>query len=49
MTGRPSLYTDELADRIVAAYGPLKYERLKEIKRKLDPANFFRMNQNIAP
>ncbi len=40
---------DEPADRIRAAYGPGKYERLKQVKRKFDPSNFFRMNQNIAP
>jgi FAD/FMN-containing dehydrogenase len=40
---------DEPADRIRAAYGPGKYERLKQIKRTFDPTNFFRMNQNIAP
>ncbi|MGD1091877.1 MAG: FAD-binding oxidoreductase [Bryobacteraceae bacterium] len=40
---------DEPIDRIRAAYGPGKYERLVHIKRKFDPTNFFRMNQNIAP
>jgi len=40
---------DEPADRIRAAYGEGKYERLKQVKRKFDPTNFFRMNQNIAP
>jgi FAD/FMN-containing dehydrogenase len=40
---------DEPAERIRAAYGPDKYERLKQVKRKFDPTNFFRMNQNIAP
>jgi FAD/FMN-containing dehydrogenase len=40
---------DEPIDRIRAAYGPGKYERLRQLKRKFDPANFFRMNQNIAP
>ena len=43
------LTEDEPADRIRAAYGSAKYEQLKEIKRKFDPGNFFRMNQNIAP
>ncbi len=34
--------------RIRAAY-PGSYERLVEIKRKYDPMNLFRMNQNIKP
>jgi FAD/FMN-containing dehydrogenase len=40
---------DEGEDRIRAAYGADKYERLKTLKRKYDPDNFFRMNQNIPP
>ena len=34
--------------RARAAYGD-KYRRLSLIKRKFDPDNFFRVNQNIAP
>ena len=33
---------------ISAAYGN-NYERLSEIKKKYDPENFFRVNQNIKP
>ena len=35
--------------RIRAAYGAEKYDRLKTLKRKWDPDNFFRINQNIPP
>ena len=31
------------------AFGDKAYRRLAEIKKKYDPANFFRMNQNIPP
>jgi FAD/FMN-containing dehydrogenase len=36
------------ADRIRASYGD-KYDRLLELKRKYDPDNVFRRNQNINP
>ncbi|MGH7637866.1 MAG: FAD-binding oxidoreductase [Gemmatimonadaceae bacterium] len=40
---------EEGQDRVRAAYGSAKYERLRALKRKYDPTNFFRMNQNIVP
>jgi FAD/FMN-containing dehydrogenase len=39
---------DEGQDRVKATYGD-NYARLTEIKAKYDPANLFRVNQNIAP
>ncbi|MGA8657158.1 MAG: FAD-binding oxidoreductase [Chthoniobacterales bacterium] len=39
---------DEGIDRVRAAYRD-NYDRLVELKRKYDPDNFFRINQNIAP
>jgi FAD/FMN-containing dehydrogenase len=40
---------DEGTARIRQAYGPQKYDRLQALKRKYDPDNFFRLNQNIPP
>jgi FAD/FMN-containing dehydrogenase len=39
---------DEGQERVRATYGD-NYERLAQIKRKYDPNNLFRINQNIQP
>jgi hypothetical protein len=39
---------DEGQDRVQATYRD-NYDRLAGIKKKYDPANFFRVNQNIRP
>ena len=40
---------EEGEERIRDAYGAEKYDRLKALKRKYDPDNFFSLNQNIPP
>ena len=40
---------DEPAERIRAAYPGATWDRLRQIKRRYDPANLFRLNQNIPP
>ena len=39
---------EEGEERIRATYGD-NYDRLAAIKKKYDPTNFFRVNQNIKP
>jgi FAD/FMN-containing dehydrogenase len=39
---------EEGEERVKATYGA-NFERLSAIKQKYDPANLFRVNQNIKP
>ena len=38
---------DEGKERVREAYGPAKYDRLQALKRRYDPDNALRLNQNI--
>jgi FAD/FMN-containing dehydrogenase len=40
---------DESADRVRAAYPGVTWDRLAEVKRRYDPENAFRLNQNVPP
>ena len=40
---------NEGTERVREAYGAAKYDRLRTLKRRYDPENLFRLNQNISP
>jgi FAD/FMN-containing dehydrogenase len=40
---------DEGAERVEAAYPGATWTRLAEVKRRYDPDNVFRLNQNVPP
>ena len=40
---------DEGAERVRAAYPGATWDRLVEVKRRYDPENVFRLNQNVPP
>ena len=48
-TGGAYLNFTPESDRVRDAYGDEKYARLVELKNRYDPANLFRLNQNIRP
>lgn len=51
--GAPGAYVNFLSDdgpaRIGEAYPSATQQRLAEVKRRYDPTNLFRLNQNVAP
>lgn len=51
--GEPRAYVgflnEEPPQRVRAAYPAATWERLAQVKRRYDPENFFRRNQNIPP
>jgi hypothetical protein len=47
--GYVNFVTDIEEDRVKAAYGAAKYERLARIKAEYDPDHLFHRNANIRP
>jgi FAD/FMN-containing dehydrogenase len=43
------MQADEPIERVRAAYGPESFERLQALKKRYDPDNVLRRNQNIPP
>jgi FAD/FMN-containing dehydrogenase len=48
-TAVPNFVAEDEAGRLRASYGEEKYAQLAELKRRWDPDNLFRLNQNIKP
>jgi len=46
--GYVNFLTEDESPRVASAYGT-NYERLREVKQRIDPDNLFRMNHNIPP
>ncbi len=46
--GYVNFFTEDEGERVAQAYGA-NYDRLREIKRRFDPGNLFRMNLNVSP
>ncbi len=43
------MQADEPIERVRAAFGPETFERLQALKRRYDPGNVLRRNQNVPP
>jgi FAD/FMN-containing dehydrogenase len=43
------MQADETIERVRAAFGAEGFERLQALKRRYDPHNVLRRNQNIPP
>jgi FAD/FMN-containing dehydrogenase len=48
-TAVANFVAEDEAGRLRASYGEEKYAQLVELKRRRDPDNLFRLNQNIKP
>ena len=48
-TTMANFVAEDEACRLRTSYGEEKYAQLAELKRRWDPDNLFRLNQNIKP